>query len=74
MTDTNDKPNRTFLQKIAHRVMLEKGLLPDFPKDVLDALKAMQDHATPSDSSIRDLRDLLWCSIRKSRWALWVGR
>jgi hypothetical protein len=31
MTNTNDKQHRSILQRIAHRVMLERGLVPDFP-------------------------------------------
>ena len=31
MTNTDDKQHRSILQRIAHRVMLERGLVPDFP-------------------------------------------
>jgi VacB/RNase II family 3'-5' exoribonuclease len=63
MTDTSDRQHRSILQRIAHRVMLERGLLPDFPRQVLAELDRIHGPATRSDESIRDLRNLLWCSI-----------
>ena len=38
MTDTHDGQHRSILQRIAHRVMLEKGLVPDFPPPALAEL------------------------------------
>jgi len=35
MTNTNDGKHRSILQKIAHRAMLERGLVPDFPAEAL---------------------------------------
>ncbi len=55
--------NRATLQKIAHRMMLEKGLVPDLPPQALTELDGIHTPATQSDGSIRDLRNLLWCSI-----------
>ena len=55
--------NRATLQRIAHRMMLEKGLVPDLPAPALAELDGIHDPATQSDDSIRDLRNLLWCSI-----------
>ncbi len=63
MTNTDDIQHRSILQGIAHRVMLEKGLVPDFSKQVLAELDKVHVPETQTDSSIRDLRDLLWCSI-----------
>lgn len=66
---TNNQPHRVILQTIAHRVMLERGLLPDFSPEALaelDRLQAPAMKAGAPDSSghpIRDLCDLLWCSI-----------
>jgi VacB/RNase II family 3'-5' exoribonuclease len=51
------------LKSIARRAMLERGLLPDFSKPVVTQLASITQPATPSDSSIRDLRGLLWASI-----------
>ncbi len=63
MTNTDDRRHRSILQGIAHRVMLERGLAPDFPKRALAELSRIQGPATQTDASMRDLRDLLWCSI-----------
>ncbi|MEO8033485.1 MAG: RNB domain-containing ribonuclease [Acidobacteriota bacterium] len=49
------------LQEIAHQAMLDKGLEPDYPPAVETQLAGIDKAA--SDSSVRDLRDLLWCSI-----------
>jgi VacB/RNase II family 3'-5' exoribonuclease len=48
---------------IAHRVMLERGMLPDFSAEALAELAAIVAPAVIDDDSIRDLRDLLWASI-----------
>jgi exoribonuclease-2 len=61
MTDTNN--NRSILQRIAHRAMLERGLVPDFPPQVLTELDGIHGPATQAEGSTRDLRKLLWCSI-----------
>jgi exoribonuclease-2 len=63
MTNIDDKQHRAILQAIAHRMMLEKGLVPDFPPQALTELDAIHGPATRNDSSTRDLRNLLWCSI-----------
>ena len=65
----NDQNHRTILIRIAHRVMLERGLLPDFSSEVLAELARFQvpvltKAGLAEDSpGIRDLRDLLWASI-----------
>lgn len=43
--------------------MLEKGLFPDFSPQALAELDGIKGPATQVGESIRDLRDLLWCSI-----------
>jgi len=43
--------------------MAERGLLPDFSPAALAETQALAKPATDADASIRDLRDLLWCSI-----------
>ena len=48
---------------IARRVMLEKGLVPDFPSQALAELAGIHGPATRTEELTRDLRNLLWCSI-----------
>src|SRR6201992_3182339 len=43
--------------------MLQRGLLPDFSAEALRDLKAIHGPATADGPAIRDMRDLLWCSI-----------
>ena len=43
--------------------MSQRGLLPDFSPAVVAETAAIGKAATATDPSIRDLRDLLWCSI-----------
>jgi exoribonuclease II len=50
------------LEAIAHRAMLDKGLLPDFAPAALQQLSTITRAAT-SAPGIRDLRSLLWSSI-----------
>jgi VacB/RNase II family 3'-5' exoribonuclease len=62
--EINDHHHRAQLQTIAHRVMIERGLLPDFPAGALSELERIQTPALAAgDPSIRDLRQLLWASI-----------
>jgi VacB/RNase II family 3'-5' exoribonuclease len=63
MMDTSDRRHISILKRIAHRVMLERGLFPDFPAQALSELDKILGPAMPTEQSIRDLRDLLWCSI-----------
>ena len=51
------------LRVIAHRAMVERGLEPDFPPDALQQLNGIEGPAREPGASIRDLRNLLWCSI-----------
>lgn len=59
------------LAAIAHQAMLDAGFAPDMPQSVLDELQSIPTNPQPavSDSSVRDMRSLLWSSIddRKSR-------
>jgi VacB/RNase II family 3'-5' exoribonuclease len=50
------------LKSIARRIMLERGLLPDFSPAVVAETRAIA-HAPGSGPGVRDLRDLLWASI-----------
>src|SRR5450759_2241817 len=63
MTDPAGRSHRLILQGIAHRAMLERGLVPDFPLQALAELDAIHGPATRTEESMRDLRSLLWCSI-----------
>jgi exoribonuclease R len=54
---------RTLLQQIARRVMVERGLDPDFPPAALTELAAIHGAAPKPTAATRDLRNLLWCSI-----------
>jgi VacB/RNase II family 3'-5' exoribonuclease len=63
MADTDDKQHRSILQHIARRVMVERGLVPDFSAKALAELNAIGSAASATDSLHRDLRSLLWCSI-----------
>lgn len=63
MKDTDAGQHRAILQRIAHRVMLERGLVPDFPPAALAELDGIRGPATAAAEGTRDLRHLLWCSI-----------
>ena len=51
------------LRSIAHRVMLERGLQPDFSAAAQREADAITHAATATGSDVRDLRELLWASI-----------
>ncbi len=51
------------LKSIAHDVMLQRGLLPDFAPEVVAQAAELTQPATSSDPAIRDLRSLMWASI-----------
>lgn len=59
----NNHQHRALLQDIARRAMLERGLLPDFSVEALAELDKIQTPATMTGRPVRDLTDLLWCSI-----------
>jgi ribonuclease R len=64
--DTN---HRAILERIAHRTMLDRGLLPDFSAAAIAELgrirpsAAGDGRAADPSSAIRDMRSLLWASI-----------
>jgi exoribonuclease-2 len=62
-----DHNHVAILQAIAHRVMIERGLEPDFSSAALAELDRLSNPAQSSapqiSGGIRDLRSLLWCSI-----------
>jgi VacB/RNase II family 3'-5' exoribonuclease len=59
----NQKQHRAILESIAHRVMLERGFLPDYSSAVLAELDQIQAPAVMNGQPVRDLTDLLWASI-----------
>ena len=62
--NANTQQHRALLQHIAHRAMLERGLLPDFSTEVMAELGQLQPAAAArTDESVRDLTKLLWASI-----------
>ena len=56
-------PCRDQLKSIARRAMLQRGLLPDFSGEVVAEIGSITKAASASDSSVKDLRRLLWASI-----------
>lgn len=63
MSQDHDRKHRAILQWIARQAMLERGLLPDFSLEALAQLDQISGPALLSGDSIRDLRELPWCSI-----------
>jgi len=55
--------NRRELRVIARRVMIERGLLPDFSEEAKAQAEALTKPAAEPGSAIRDLSGLLWTSI-----------
>lgn len=60
MSENNDASD---LRVIAHRAMVERGLEPDFPPDALQQLNGIEGPARETETAMRDLRQLPWCSI-----------
>jgi len=58
-----DQSHRAILQAIAHRVMLERGLQPDFPPQAIAEVDRLQSPTGADDKLTRDLTGLLWASI-----------
>ena len=56
------RDDRAHLSAIAHRVMIERGMAPDFETPVKQELAAIRGPAEPA-ASARDLRGLKWASI-----------
>lgn len=63
----NGHNHRQILSAIAHRVMLERGLIPDFSHEVMIELDNLQSsikqQKTDAPKNLRDMRSMLWCSI-----------
>ena len=63
MMNKDDRQHRAILQRIARRVMMERGLLPDFSAQAMSELNGIHGAATDNGESTHDLRNLAWCSI-----------
>jgi len=63
MMDLNAKNHRAVLQRIARRVMIDRGLFPDFSPEALTELNRINAPAIRTEELTRDLRNLPWCSI-----------
>src|SRR3981081_3617761 len=61
MATTPARQQHTTLARIARRVMLARGFLPDFAPRAVAELNAITGPAT--ELATRDLRGRLWCSI-----------
>jgi exoribonuclease-2 len=55
--------HRAQLIDIARRAMTDRGLEPDMPAAALAEVAQLTGAATNADEPVRDLRQLLWCSI-----------
>jgi VacB/RNase II family 3'-5' exoribonuclease len=51
------------LRAIAHKAMIDRGLEPDFPPDAIEQLNGIRGPARETETTVRDLRNKLWCSI-----------
>ncbi len=63
MANSNGSQHKPILERIAHRVMVERGLLPDFSRSAIKELEGIHGPAIATNGSAKDMRDLLWCSI-----------
>jgi VacB/RNase II family 3'-5' exoribonuclease len=62
MTGINSS-HKEILRQIARRVMLERGLEPDFPGEVMTELGKITGPAATAGAQSRGMTDILWCSI-----------
>ncbi|MHB8743841.1 MAG: RNB domain-containing ribonuclease [Sulfuricaulis sp.] len=63
MMNTEDRQHRALLKIIAHRAMIERGLLPDFSPQAMAELNGIHVPAIKNETVTRDLRGFAWCSI-----------
>src|SRR5512143_288445 len=62
MSNDSSQQHRKILERIADQAMTEAGLLPHFSPAALTELSHLND-AAPAGDGIRDLRQMIWCSI-----------
>jgi VacB/RNase II family 3'-5' exoribonuclease len=55
--------HKAFLQSIARKAMENRGLLTDFPANVLSEIENIPVLFKSTFPAIKDLRSLLWCSV-----------
>ncbi len=55
--------HRDQLRAVAVRAMRDRGLDPDFPPEALAQAHALHEPPRTTEEPVRDLRQLLWCSI-----------
>jgi VacB/RNase II family 3'-5' exoribonuclease len=60
---TSSESAKDALERIARRVMTERGFLPDFSPAALDELENLQSANQGAKIATQDLRDLPWASI-----------
>ena len=58
-----DGGQRALLLRVARQAMTERGLEPDFSPAALEEAQHLAAPGSPFDADVRDLRDLVWCSI-----------
>ncbi len=63
MSASPNERERSILERIAWRVMRERGFAPDFPPAALDEVEKMQAPGPDAPAADKDLRHLLWSSI-----------
>ncbi len=63
MSTPHNESEKGILERIARRVMKERGFLPDFSKAALDELEKIQEVDWGTEATKKDLRHLLWVSI-----------
>jgi VacB/RNase II family 3'-5' exoribonuclease len=59
----NHADGKSLLQRIAHDVMIQRGLLPDFSPAALAQAAQITKPGADASPAVRDLRALPWCSI-----------
>lgn len=62
MNKANEQRDRTRLESIAHRVMLEHGFAPDFSQEALAELSNVNEPVA-KEAGVLDMRDILWSSL-----------
>ncbi len=63
MANHTDNNQRSLLSRIAEKCMQDSGFLTDFPPEVTAQLANITEKQVSISGPVRDLRNLLWCSI-----------
>lgn len=59
----NHESKESYLAQIADRTMVSFGLEPDFSSEALQQLRGLSGSAQDLSGELKDMRDMLWCSI-----------